>query len=36
MINQLTGTHCIIVDERNQVHYSANIERVRYFKNLVR
>jgi thiamine biosynthesis lipoprotein len=36
MINQLPGTHCVIVDEMNRVHYSENIERVRYFKKLVR
>jgi FAD:protein FMN transferase len=35
IINQLPRTHCVIVDEMNQVYYSANIERVRYFKKLV-
>jgi thiamine biosynthesis lipoprotein len=35
LINQLPHTHCIMIDNRNQVFYSNNIERVRYFKNLV-
>ncbi len=35
LINQLPRTHCVIVDEMNRVYYSANIERVRYFKKLV-
>ncbi len=32
LINQLPRTHCIIIDDQNQVHYSNNIERSRYLK----
>jgi FAD:protein FMN transferase len=35
IVSQLPKTHCVIVDDGNRVHYSENIERVRYIKNLV-
>jgi FAD:protein FMN transferase len=35
IVSQLPKTHCVIVDDQNRVHYSENIERVRYIKNLV-
>ena len=34
LIAQLPKTHCVIIDERDQVFYSNNIERVRYLKNM--
>ena len=32
LINQLPQTHCIIIDDRDQMHFSNNIERARFFK----
>ncbi len=34
LINQLPNTHCIIIDDQNQLHYSNNIERSRYLKKI--
>ena len=32
LINQLPQIHCIIIDDRDQMHFSNNIERARFFK----
>ena len=35
LINQLPKTHCIIIDDQNKIHFSHDIERVRFSKNLL-
>jgi thiamine biosynthesis lipoprotein len=34
-INRLPGTHCVIIDDQNKMHFSQKIERVRSPKNLL-
>jgi FAD:protein FMN transferase len=35
LIEQIPKTHCVIIDDRDQIFYSNHIERVRYSKKLV-
>ncbi len=34
LVNQLPKTHCIIIDDQNQLYYSDKIERARYSKKI--
>jgi thiamine biosynthesis lipoprotein len=34
LINQLPHTHCIIIDDLDQMHFSNNIERARFIKKI--
>jgi FAD:protein FMN transferase len=32
LINQIQHTHCIVIDDKDRMHFSKNIERARFFK----